>query len=671
MSRCYMHRGGGKCAPTLVPVLLFALLLACLTGCSPKRPGQRWVKDVQLRGARILDNADVLDGLETREMPWYWYWLHWIPAVDRTWYDPDVLSQDLERIETYYAAHGFFRARVTKREIKRSKNGKTVSIILTLKEGPETMVKEVEVSGLPALPVGHEREMRGALGVKEGERFDYGVYGLAKERLAARLKERGYAYARVEGVAEVHRPRRTAVIRLKVTPGPLVRFGKTRFKGNGDIPEDKLRLLVAWKEGEVYDQEKVRKTRSALFKQRVFSGVRVELPKEPRARADVTIHLQPAQLRELRLGLGFGFETERHEVRLNGRWTLRNFLGGLRVLELTLKPAFVSIPTWWESVRLGPALESEVKLTQPYLFNTRLSAFVLLGYDLALHEGYQYHGITAQAGLDYPFLSEKLWVGGSYTFQLLDFFDINEEAFKSGDTSLGFGFVDPYRPAWLEQYAELDLRDSVSDPRAGFWASVRLEEGFEYIASHFTYIKVTPEARGYIPLGTKRLVLGLRAMFGYLYAIDSLEGASLGEASSPITRRYALGGPSSHRGFSYGRLSPQGLDASSGLRVPKGGDAALLFSADLRLRVVKLWSYWLSLGAFFDAGDATAGLSDMDISKLHLAVGGGLTFATPIGALRFTVGARLNRLEEEGVDGLDNPDPGDRMAYHLPLGEAF
>ena len=660
-------RGRSPCAL----LLLLALLWLAAPGCGPVRIGHWWVQDVELKGAEVLDAGDVLGGLETREMDWYRYWLWWLPWVDRAWYDPDVLLSDLDRVETYYASQGFFEARVTGHRAVLPRGGDTASVTITVKEGPATQVTAVKISGLSALAPDVALKVKQELGVEVGERFSYGAYGLAKERLVSRLKERGYAYARVEGEVEVHRPRRSAVILLKVTAGPLVRMGATRFEGLGDVPEAKVRLLIKWEEGQVYDQEKIRGTRSALFKLRVFAAVRVDLPEQPVAVAPVTIRVQPALLRELRLGLGLGLESKHHEVRLSGRWTQRNFLGGLRVLEFKLIPAFVSLPTFWASEQLGPAIEAEVKLTQPYLFNSRFSAFALIGYDLNLHEGYWYHGVTAQAGLDCPFWGERVWAGLSYNFQLLDFFNINEEAFKAADTGLGFGFIDPYRPAWLEQYVELDLRDSVASPRKGFFATVRLEEGFEYIASQFTYVKVTPEVRGYIPLGTTRVVLALRGLFGYLHAMDSPDAGDLGYASSPITRRYTLGGPNSHRGFSYGRLSPQSLDPDTGKRVPLGGHASLLLSADLRVRVIKLLGYWLSLGAFFDAGDVTEGISDIDFTQLHLAAGPALTFATPIGALRLSFGFRINRLAEQEDDGRANPDPGDDWTLHFTLGEAF
>ena len=102
-------------------------------------------------------------------------------------------------------------------------------------------------------------------------------------------------------------------------------------------------------------------------------------------------------------------------------------------------------------------------------------------------------------------------------------------------------------------------------------------------------------------------------------------------------------------------------------RIPLGGDASLLGSADLRLRVFGLFGYWLSLIGFFDAGDVVSDIDRLDLSRLHLAVGGSLEYATPVGSIRVGVGVRLNRLEDTG----DNPDPGQRIAFHLTLGGAF
>ncbi len=184
-----------------------------------------------------------------------------------------------------------------------------------------------------------------------------------------------------------------------------------------------------------------------------------------------------------------------------------------------------------------------------------------------------------------------------------------------------------------------------------------------------------PELRGYLPLGTKRLVLALRARYDHLITYD---------AASPISQRVFFGGPTSHRGFSANRLSPQVAikqaqnespsveeQLNSDNLIPIGGDAGVLFSGDLRLKVIRLGGYWLIFSAFFDAGEVAARPDDLDLAQLHLAVGGSLEYQSPMGVFRTGVGVRLNRVDQESSGGHPNPDPFERWAFHLTLGHAF
>ena len=206
-----------------------------------------------------------------------------------------------------------------------------------------------------------------------------------------------------------------------------------------------------------------------------------------------------------------------------------------------------------------------------------------------------------------------------------------------------------------------------------------------------------PEARGYLPLGG-RVVLAARLQFGQMFV--------QGERGTPITRRFYLGGPGSHRGFGFNRLSyqvtsqrieDQARDCNEKsdcpeLLLPVGGDQLLLAQAELRVQLFRLFGQWVSAAAFFDAGDVAAPqcvtpsqdaaqiahdcprlpyLGAVDLRRLHLATGGGLRYKTVVGTLRFDLGVRLNRLDELEPDGVQNPDPGARFAYHISIGEAF
>lgn len=637
---------------TTWPLFLSLMLLLC--GCGSKRPDQRWVHDLELKGVEKVDDGDLEEGLATQETSWW----SWTPFADKQWYDPAALDTDVSRIETFYAARGFFDAKVTGRQVKVRDGGKSVDIALEIKEGEPTKLVEVKAQGLEQLPADKRLAVTASLKLVAGERFDHGKYLGAKRRLQSKLKEVGYAYAKVSGEIEVDRKKRTAVAVLKANPGPLVRMGKTSLEGNGPLPEDKLMRVVTWKEGDTYDDSQLTRTKSRLFNQRVFSAVRVDLPKEPTSEADAKIVVSPSKLRELRLGAGIGIEQQRQEVHLKGRWIWRNFLGGLRTLNVRLEPAYVFMPYVWDMERHGLAVVSEVKLTQPDIFGTGILAFGLVGYDLEIDEGYRYHGPRLRVGVERDLFLPWLRAGLSWNLHFFDFFDIQFDESGGGalNTPLGPGFKELYRVAWLEQFFRVDLRDSTVDPRAGFFGEVRLEQGLTAVASDFNYFKVVPEVRGFVPLGTKRVVLALRAMLGYL--------RPMGGEESPVTRRLHLGGSTDHRGFSSGRLSPP----MNG--IPLGGNGSVLLSSDLRIRIVQLAGNWLGFTAFFDAGDCTGTFDDLDLSLLHLAVGGSLQYVTPIGAIRVGTGVRLNRLEPK-TNGIDNPDPGQRIAFFLTIGGAF
>lgn len=610
---------------------------------------------MELRGARQVETNKILDGLATHQTGWW-------PFATRRWFDPAALDEDLERVLSLYAANGFFRAQVDHR-VSEHNDGESVRVVFSVREGQATHLRQVSTRGLESVPEPQRSRVRGQLKLAPGQRFDYQRYLNSKADMRHVLTSVGYPYSVVRGALEVDRDKHQAGATLQLKPGPLVHFGKLRVQGNGPIPAEKLLRMAYWSPGDRFDPARLARTKARLLNTRVFSLVRLEIPRSPTPVADVTMKVEPTKLRELRLGGGVGMDTKRWEARLRATWIWRNFLGGLRTLSADLKPALVTLPNPWESIRIGPAIKSEVRLRQPDAFSTKINASAAVSYELGLHEGYRFHGPGTRLGLDRPFFDEKLSIGISWNLQYFDFFDFSEDTWGKSSTQLGLSFVDPYRLTWLEQSIALDLRDSAQDPRAGFYAQLHVEEGFPQIGSDFAYIKVKPEARGFIPLGTKRLVLGLRAQWGQIWTFDSDD--------SPVTRRLYLGGPTRHRGFAFNRLSPQIWDKDEKDFVPLGGNSEVLFSADLRLRTFKLWGSWLNLVAFFDAGDVVSKLDQLDLEQLHLAVGGSLSYQTPIGAIRMALGVRLNRLDPTADDGRQNADPKDQVTFHLTIGEAF
>ncbi len=331
-------------------------------------------------------------------------------------------------------------------------------------------------------------------------------------------------------------------------------------------------------------------------------------------------------------------------------------------------------------------------------------------YDLGIEYAYQYHGPSFRLGINKNFWKDRISIAASYNFQFLDFFGIDPSIVANpGEAGSLFGFVDPYRLGYFQEQIVLDLRNRPVDARKGFYLALLSEQGGDYAGGRFKYQKLMPEMRGYIPLG-ERVTIAARLVFGQMFS----QGDEEEDLGSPITQRFYLGGPNSHRGFTYNRLSYQvcsgvsaNLDNSyydgapiakkqfcngHGLlvdnlltRIPVGGDQMLLGQLELRVGLFKLAGNWLSLVAFSDAGDVAAPrptsnsaavpyLGNIDVTRLHVAVGGGLRYKTVIGTIRFDLGVRLNRLDDiegTGANEIENPDPNQRIAYHISIGEAF
>jgi translocation and assembly module TamA len=626
-------------------------------GAQAAEAAEPWVRSLTISGADHIDTGDLRDALATVKTGWW-------PFAAKKPFDEAAWDLDLRRIPAFYADRGYFDARVAKHEEARGPRG-AVDLNVVVEEGEPTTIEDVRLEGFPtAEEVARLRALARKHDVVAGRVVNYLDYAAWRDEARALIAGDGYAYARVDGDVAVDRDRHRARITLAAAPGPRVVLGPTSFVGEGNLPVAKLAHRLTFETGDVYDPRDFDTSQGRLYDLGVFSSVRISLPQEATATAPVTVSLTPGRLHELKLGGGIGVEREREEARLRLEWTFSNFLGGLRRLRLRAKPAWVVIPTLTSPMRTGPAAELTAELTVPDVFGVNATLHALAGYDLLIAEGYQAYGPRAQLGMDRPFFRDRLLLGGSWNLQYLDFFAINGAVFDPRTTTLGYGFKDPYRLAFLEEFAQIDLRDQPLDAHAGAYLSLRLEQGNRVVGGDFDYTKITPEFRGYVPVG-RRFVLAARALVGWLKPFG-------GGTESPLTRRFSLGGPSSHRGFGFGRLAPQVAD-DQGRLIPVGGQGEALLSFEARADVTKIAGHWLGLVPFVDAGDVTVTFDELDPKRFHVAAGLSVELETAIGVARVGGAARLNRLEGAAIPGQSpaNPDPGHRIAVHFTLGEAF
>lgn len=635
-------------------------LAAMLGGCATEKAnGRPWVHDIRFVGLKRIDKKDLKSKLSIQKTSW-------MPWAPRKYLDPFAVPGDQVRIEAYYRDHGYFGAKVVKVEVRPRKTRKkdSVDVVFTIVEGEPVRVASVHVTGLAATGR-DQRKVEAMLPLKLGQPFVYDRYAAEKTLIDQRLQLHGYAWPVVNGQVEVDRDARTAAINIDAQPGLLAHLGRITAGGYNKTRAIDIVRTADLDTGHLYSPIEIETARGRVYNVGVYSSVRLVVEHDPvdPSIANVRVEVQEGQFHELRLGGGVDIEAQRNDVHLLARYTKRNFLGGMRVLTLRLEPAFVVVPAIWYANRTGtkygPAAVAEAKLRQPLLGGVRHLDFVYtLGYDLDIDYAFQYHGPRTSLGVNYSLWRDRASFGLSYNIQFLQFFNTDPSIFTASDASQAgtvYGFLPLYRVAWLQQDLKLDLRDKPLDTHYGGYALFHAEEGGDYTGSAFKYEKIIPELRGYAPLGS-RVTLAGRVQYGRVW--------TQGDLGSPITRRLYLGGPDSHRGFSYDRLSYQipancpAVDQAIGKcpstrtfqPLPIGGDESFLVSAEVRVHVVKLWNNWLGFAAFVDGGDVSAphppkgstippaltnALPNIDFTQLHWAVGGGLRYATIIGTIRF------------------------------------
>lgn len=623
------------------PLLWFALLWFAGSACGSQprivtTPQQAKIGTVRFIGADHVDDHELRAGLGLiRAKKLGQSFAAYLVALDR------------QRIIGFYSRRGYFSAAVQSR-IARAPS--TVDVTFQIAEGKRARLARVDILGLPADAGITVAQLRAIIPLDDGDGFDYEAYDLARPALVAALQEQGYATARVTGQVLADREHAEAVIRLAIELGPLSRFGPIAIDGiEGELARS-VRARLRFAEGEQYSPSKVEDTRADLYEYGRFSLVRIELEPNDGATAvpiRITLGLSPPN--DLRIGGGIGVTTLAYELRGQAVYGRAGWPTTLTSARFELRPALV---IQREDRSLQPRLDAIAGLDRVDLFWPRVRGVAEAAFTYLALEAYTDFGPRFRLGLRFPLYRRIINAQLGWELQLLKFRDLDSALDDA--TIARLGLDEEERLGFYEQTVSVELRDNPLAPRHGWYGELRIEEGTVAAGGAFPYLRLVPDLRGYLSLGP--FTLAARGRLGLTYG------------TIPVTQRFFAGGANSQRGFAERQLAPFATrvdDSGSTRSVVYGGAAALELSAELRFPLFTIRELPLGGVVFIDAADVTETSAQLDPVRLHMASGAGLRVMTPIGAIRFDLGVRLNRTD------LGEPRSGQRTTYHLSIGEAF
>ncbi len=670
--------------------------------------------DLSVSGNEELSDAEIEEHIATRPSPKFLGLFRGI-IYDYEVFDRYVLERDLQRIERYYRARGFYWPRVRAGRVFES-GPRQVKVEILVEEGPETTVGRVDVFGLERVPEDIARDAReeAESTASVGDRFEEEEFELAAQELENVLTDNGYAYAKVRRAADVDIHRNVASVGYWVEPGPLSRLGTVQIEGLGSIPESQVRRTLDLTPGEPYSRSELESAQRALLDLGVFSSVSVQPRLEeddgqPRDVVPIDVQLTRSRFRSVRLGAGLQVDSQRSDVHLIAGWEDRNFLGGLRMLQVELQPGGVIWPTRLPDIespeRILPQARLRVDFRQPSFLEARTAGVVRTEAGLApvlLSSRRErdapilgYRDLRASMGLERS-LFWKLNGSLSHNLQVSDPFTYVGEL----DADLGTAVV-----SYPELFLRIDARNDRLEPTSGWYASSSLQVAG--VGGDARDVKLQPEVRGYVPLG-HGLTFSARGTLGFLlaenYGDTVEENAFTDKVSSPraawvrdtqllYLRGFFGGGPGSNRGYALREIGPHGAvpfynpgqtdEARGDCDVTQSATGELPASCKLPLGGFSLWEASMELrfpitgplrgATFVDMGDVSPYELRLRWNRPHLSAGVGLRYSTPVGPVRFDVGYRIPGLQAPANNDERDPDElfGLPIAISIGIGEPF
>src|SRR5580692_6249701 len=135
-----------------------ALATAAGLGCASIPKGTAAIDGVSVQGNDALSGSDIEDKLATAPSPKFLGLFRGV-VYDYEIFDRSVLERDLQRVERYYRARGYYEAVVRAGRV-RCRGDDHVEVTIEVEEGRPALIQDVRLDGLDGLPAKVQKAAR-------------------------------------------------------------------------------------------------------------------------------------------------------------------------------------------------------------------------------------------------------------------------------------------------------------------------------------------------------------------------------------------------------------------------------------------------------------------------------------------------------------------------------
>ncbi len=571
------------------------------------------VRGINIVGTQAFREKDLIDEMQITTPGWF----TWYTKSDQ--YSRQKLQGDLEALRSFYTNRGYLEFNVDSTQVAISPEREDVFITLNITEGPQYKVSDIRLSGDMLVP---EAELRSAISLNRGDIFNRQRLSESAKRMSDRLGVEGYAYASVNAIPEIDKTNRTVGFTYYVDPGRRVYVRRVNVVGNSRTRDEVIRRELRQLEASWYNFAQVERSKSRINRLDFFSSVNVEtIPVAGQQDlVDLEVQVVEKSTGDIRAGVGY---SSGDGLQLQGSFSHTNAFGSGNAMALQVNSSKVN-------------RVYSLSWTNPYFSADGVS----LGFDI-FQRNYDATSTTIGA-----YKSATKGAGVRFGVPVSETDTVNF-GLRAERTDLGL-LVDS--PARYLDYVNTfgrktdsvvgtigwarDTRDSATYPTSGWLASVLAEVGVP--GTDLKYYKTSVQGQYFQPILGSKLIFALNGEVGYA---NGYSGKPL-----PFFKNYYAGGVGSVRGFEANSLGPRALNPLSGANEYLGGSQKFVMNAEILFPLPGTKEDRSIRGAvFLDAGLIRDKGVTSDFETLRASVGAALSWTSPVGPLRFSLGYPIKK----------------------------
>ena len=507
------------------------------------------IKKVNIIGNELFTDDDLMTGFELQEGKWYSF------LSNKDKYSKEKLEGDIENLESFYLDRGYLKFSIESSQVSVSKDKQDVFITLSISEGEQYKIDEVNIIG--DVPLDEEMYNPILEGLKD-QIYSQAQITSIEEYLVNFLGNEGYTFAEVTGNPEMSEEANKVSLIFLVQPGNRTYARKILFSGNYLTNDEVLRREMrqfegAWASDNLIEGSKLRLERLGFFKE-----VNVETIPVPGTEDLVDIEFTVEEESTSSIGGSIGYSDFGMNLGLN--LSDNNFLGTGNRFNLAINKSvyqeaynisFFDPYFTMDGVSRGYSVYYRVTDYGEY----NVANYLTNSMGGGVQFGYPISDIS-RIGLNLNFDNTDIDPGSLPSREIADFLASEGTVFDVFKAQAVWSRMTLNRGMFPTYGSSTDVMLQVTVP-----------------GSDLTYFKTNIKQKFYRPLGFANLVFGFDGELGYLGAYGDTE-------KTPFFENFYSGGPRSIRGFESNTLGPRVTPAPCYEFDAKTGECPLIVDTD-------------------------------------------------------------------------------------------